>query len=285
MEGRGDGIMRSIRAADLEKKVYRLLKELNLRFNPQVMERLCGSVEGEYHQYFCELFRKNAEIAARASLPLCQDTGFVEFYVEVGRNVVLEEPVFKTLNRAVSNVYTEFPFRYSMVDPPLGPSKNTEDNTPTFVHVELTEGEGVSIAAHVKGGGSENLTALWMFLPTASEEEINNAIEDHIRSKGGRSCPPLHVGIGVGGSADTALFMAKRALLRNLGERSPIPFVARWEEKLFFRLNKLKIGVQGFGEGPTVLDVHILTQPRHIAVLPVAVAVDCFLCRVGRVSL
>jgi len=209
--------MRLIRAADLEKKVYYLLKDLNLRFNPQVMERLCESVEGEYHHYFCELFRKNAEIAAKTGLPLCQDTGFVEFYVEVGKSVVLEEPVFKTLNRAVSKAYTEFPFRCSMVDPPLGHSKNTKDNTPAFVHVELTEGEKVFITAHVKGGGSENLTALWMFLPTASEEEINDAIEGHIRSKGGRSCPPLHVGIGMGGSADMALSMAKRALLRNLG--------------------------------------------------------------------
>lgn len=277
--------MKLISSTEIEKRTFELLKKLNTHFNNDVFKISCGNITGKYNRYLCELFKENAEIAEKKGLPLCQDTGFVEFFVELGTSVVLEEPIDKTLNRAVSKTYSTLPFRTSMVNPPIGESANTKDNTPAFVHIEQRDGQDLVITAHVKGGGSENLSALWMLLPTTSVEEIIELVTKHIQARGGQSCPPLHVGVGIGGSADTAVLLAKKALTIKLGKRNDDPAIARLERTLVSRLNELKIGVQGFGEGPSVLDVHILTLPRHIAVLPIALAVDCFLCRVGRISL
>lgn len=266
-------------------KITEMLKEelvkANIEINPEVLKVLKYYSSNES----IKLLLKNAEIAANKNLPLCQDTGIVEFFVELGSEVVISENIESVLNRVVSEVYEQNYFRYSLVSDPLFERKNTFSNTPCVVNIEHVPGKELKIAFLIKGGGSENLTTLKMFEPSVSQEDIIEFVVEHISNHGAKACPPLQIGIGIGGTAEKALTLSKKALLRSFNERNENTLYKDLEIQLLEKLNKLKIGFQGLGIGPSVLSVNIEYFPTHIATLPVALSVNCYLCRKGVIKL
>lgn len=255
-----------------------VLREELLRANVVINNDVRMYVEN-YDGPFNDVLKKNIEVAEKLKLPLCQDTGMVEFFVFANPNVVTDKPIEFLLNDIVRKLYRENPFRYSVVEDPLFERKNTFDNTPCIVHIFQTELKTFQIHFLIKGGGSENLTRLFMLNPTIGKQEIINLVVQHISENGAKACPPLKIGIGIGGSAEKAVILSKLALIRKFGERNVDRNYAQLEKELCEKINSLKIGFQGLHAGPTVYDVHIEQMPTHIAVLPVAVSVDCYLCR------
>ncbi|PLV59517.1 fumarate hydratase [Thermotoga sp. KOL6] len=260
------------------KKVKEALVDANTKINREV-ETFLERYEGP----FSDIIKENFRISKEEKLPLCQDTGLVEFFVFAGHKLAFEKPIEDILNKAVEEVYTEFPFRYSVVSDPLFDRINTNTNTPAVVHLFHVPGKKLEIRFLVKGGGSENLALLRMLNPSSSVIEVKELIIEHIRNNGAKACPPLHVGIGIGGSAEKAVLLSKLALTKDFKERNKDPRYAKLEEELERELNLLGIGFQGLGKGPTVYSVHVECFPTHIATLPVAISVDCYLCRKGKV--
>ncbi|PLV56672.1 fumarate hydratase [Thermotoga sp. SG1] len=267
-----------IRAHTVLEKVKKAIVEANVKINEEIRE-----IIEEYEGPFSDIIKENYRISKEENLPLCQDTGMVEFFVFLGHKTVLEEPIEQTLNKAVEEVYREYPFRFSVVSDPLFDRINTETNTPAVVHLFQVEGNKLEIRFLVKGGGSENLSVLRMMNPTSGIDRIKEFVVEHIKEHGAKACPPLHVGIGIGGTADKAVLLSKLALTRDFKERNEDPRYAELERELENELNLLGIGFQGLGKGKTVYSVHIEHFPTHIATLPVAISVDCYLCRKGKV--
>jgi len=269
-----------IRSEVIAERVERALIKANTEMNPEILS-LLESYEGP----FSDTLKENASIARKTGLPICQDTGFVEFFIFLGNEVRLEEPVDRILDSVVRKVYSERPYRYSMVRDPLFERENTGDNTPSICHISPVIGRTLEIRFLVKGGGSENLSRLFMLSPTATPDEIAETIVNSIREGGARGCPPLKIGIGIGGSSEKAMLLAKFALTREFGERNERDSYAALEERILREVNDLKFGYQGLGKGITAYSVHIETFPTHIAVLPVGLAVDCYISRRGRVTI
>jgi len=264
----------------LERKLEEELKKANI-----VLDEDVWSFLENYDGPFSEALKQNAEISKKTGLPLCQDTGIVEFFVLMGKNFRIDPiELEKILKRSVKTVYTTEPFRYSVVADPIFDRRNTLSNSPPVIHFLTTDGES-EIRFLIKGGGSENLSALFMMNPTADEEEVMNEIVNHLRKNGANSCPPLHVGVGVGGTSEKAMILSKLALTKKFDERNLDERYAKMEIELAKRMNELGIGYQGLGHGITVYSVHVEYSPTHIATLPVAVSVNCYLCRKGRLIL
>ncbi|MCD6463456.1 MAG: fumarate hydratase [Thermotogae bacterium] len=270
-------IMESV---SIKRKLKKAIVEANVFMNEEVRR-----VVEKYAGPFNEALKENISVAQEEGLPLCQDTGMLEFFVFQGHNVRIDQPIESIINEAVEEAYLENPFRFSIVSDPLFSRKNTGNNVPAVIHVMPVEGNVLDIRFLVKGGGSENLSRLYMLSPGADIDEVKTRIIEHVKNNGAMACPPLHVGIGVGGSSDKAMLLSKLALTKDLHERNADPRYARLEEELLEELNGLRIGFQGLGKGPTVLSVHIEWSPTHIATLPLAVSVDCYLCRKGRILL
>ncbi len=264
------------------EKIKSLIKEelirANTRFDPDALKFL-----EKYEGPFAEFLKENAKTAGRNGLPLCQDTGMVEFFVFMGHKICLSDPIEKILEESVREVYTRQPYRYSTVEDPLFKRKNRRNNTPPICHIFQTEGTGLEVRFLTKGGGSENLSRLFMPNPSEGPDTVKKLIVDHIRENGARGCPPLNIGIGIGGSSDKAIVLSKLALTVPFGDRNPNPEYARLETELLEELNSLHIGYQGLGKGVTAYSVHAKEFPTHIATLPVAVSVDCYLSRKGRI--
>lgn len=258
------------------KKVASLLKQKNCIINEEVKPFI-----DEYNGPFSKALKENYKIAQKEKLPLCQDTGMVEFFVFLGNRTILEEPIDASLNKAVGTIYTEMPFRYSVVKDPLFERKNTKTNTPSVVHMFPKEGKDLEIRFLIKGGGSENLTRLFMMKPSSTVEELKKVVIAHVKENGARGCPPLHIGIGIGGSADKAIVLSKLALTKDFNDRNKTFSYANLEEELLKELNELELGFQGLKSGISVYSVHIEDFPTHIATLPVGISIDCYLCRNG----
>jgi len=226
----------------------------------------------------------NASIASKKRLPLCQDTGAAVFYVELGNEVVLDEPISQTLELAVINAYKKYFLRASMVSEPLFERKNTGNNSPPIVHLKQVEGSGLLIRFLPKGGGAENKSVVSMLRPADGKKGVVRTVIDAAKAAGGTSCPPWIIGVGIGGSFDTVAEIAKSALFRPLHEPHPDQRYAALENELKTTVEALGIGTLGFGGNRTVLGVHIETRPTHIASLPVAVNFQCHSARsaVGR---
>lgn len=254
------------------------ISRANSEMDPKIVELL-----DLYDGPFSSVLRENAAMAKNSGLPICQDTGFLEFFVFQGNEVALEEPIIETLNSAVKNVYTDSPFRYSIVSDPLLNRKNTGDNTPVICHLFPIRGDELEIRFLVKGGGSENLSRLFMLNPSATVDELVHTVVESLRESAARGCPPLKVGIGIGGSSDKAMVLAKLALTRSFDEKHPDKDYAALEERILREVNDLEIGYQGLGTGITAYSVHIETYPTHIAIMPVGLATDCYIARKGRV--
>ncbi len=222
---------------------------------------------------------ENAEIAKKEMIPACQDTGFAVVFLEVGSGVkITGGELFDAINAGVSKGYKEGFLRKSIVSDPLR-RKNTGDNTPAVIHTEIVPGDSLKITVAPKGGGSENMSEVKMLTPAAGAEGVKNFVVDRVMRSKANPCPPVLVGVGIGGTFEKVAYLAKKALLRDIGSVHPDPFYTEMEKDLLERINKTGVGPQGFGGRMTALAVFVETYPCHIASLPAAVNINCHAAR------
>lgn len=223
---------------------------------------------------------ENAKIAETECIPICQDTGLTHVFLEIGQEVtVCGGDLYQAVSQGVSLGYTQGYLRKSVVWDPLFRRVNTGDNTPPVVHVEIVSGDEIRITVVPKGTGSENMSALAMLTPAAGPRGVKHFVVETVRKAGSNPCPPLIVGVGVGGMMDHAAFMAKKAVIRPVGQPNPDPLLAQFERELLQEINSLGIGPAGLGGKTTALAVHVETYPTHIGALPVAVVLQCHAAR------
>lgn len=222
---------------------------------------------------------RNYELAEELHIPVCQDTGLAVVFAEIGQDLHITGGNFgEAVNRGVAKGYAEGLLRLSVVEDPLR-RRNTGDNTPAVLHTAIVPGDRLTITVAPKGAGSENMSAICMMNPSATREDIIAFVADTVRAAGSNPCPPVVVGVGIGGNFEACALLAKRALCRSLDEAHPDPFYRELEGEMLERVNALDIGPQGFGGDVTALAVHIGAAPTHIASLPVAVNMGCHVTR------
>lgn len=279
--------MRNIDAKVIEDTVARLCIEANLRLPPDVInaiERAEKAEPWDGAKRILSLLGDNVRIASEKTLPVCQDTGMACVFVELGQNVHIEGDFEQAVNNGVRRGYGEGYLRKSVVCDPLR-RENTGDNTPALVTVKLTRGDKMRITVMPKGFGSENMSALKMLKPADGVEGVKSFVLDTVEKAGANPCPPIIVGVGIGGSFDKAACLAKHALLRPVDEPNPDEYYAALERELLEKINALGIGPQGFGGKTTALAVLIEEMPTHVAGLPVAVNISCHATRRASASL
>lgn len=220
---------------------------------------------------------ENAQIALREDAPMCQDTGIAVFFVEMGRDAIIDGGLEDAINEGVRQGYKEGYLRKSVCHPLT--RKNTGDNTPAIIHTRIVEGNRLKITIAPKGAGSENMSRLAMLKPSQGLQGIKDFIINTVKEAGGNPCPPIILGIGIGGNFEKSALLAKEALLRNIGTPNPDRELDVIEKELLEKINNLGIGPMGFGGRTTALAVHIKTAPCHIASLPVAVNIQCHAAR------
>ena len=280
--------MKVISLAEVRDRIKDLVQEANFELQDDVLKVVNEMKEKEESPAGTEVFNqilKNAEIAKDEKLGLCQDTGLAVFFVELGEDVELKkDDGLGSLREAITEGtragYEEGYLRKSVVEDPVR-RKNTGDNTPAFIHWELIPGDTFKITFIAKGGGAENMSAVRMFAPAAGLEGIEDFVVETADKGGSNPCPPIVVGVGVGGNFEYSALLAKKALLRRpLGSHNPDPFYTDMEKRLLERINKLGIGPQGMGGRITALAVHVESSPCHIASMPAAVNIQCHSHRV-----
>lgn len=280
--------MRTIKLEDVTISVSEMAQEACYEAREDVVAALKDASKREESptgKVILENLLENARVAKDEMVPYCQDTGVAVVFVELGEEVVFDEPgLMDAINEGVRKGYQEGYLRKSMVKDPLQ-RENTGDNTPAVVHVDMVPGDGLKIIFQAKGSGSENMSALKMLPPSAGWEGIKEFVIKTVERAGPNPCPPGIVGVGIGGNFEGCALLAKKSLARGMGERNPYQFYAEKEEELIEGINALGIGPQGMGGTVTVLDVHIEAAPCHIGSLPVAVNIDCHAHRVREVRL
>lgn len=280
--------MRSIHASAVTEAVEKLCIEANLFLNEDIKKALQDASkieESDTGRSILESLIQNAEIAARENLAICQDTGMAILFVELGQDVHIEGGnLTEALNEGVRRGYKKGYLRNSVVKDPLQ-RENTGDNTPAVIHYEMKDGEGLTIHVAPKGFGSENMSALKMLKPSDGVEGVKKVVIDTVSQAGANPCPPVVVGVGIGGSMEKAALLAKKALMRPINQSHSSPYYHALEEELLERINKLGIGPAGLGGRVTALGVNIETYPTHIAGLPVAVNISCHVTRHKSVTL
>ena len=275
--------IRCIHTSEISQTVTELFLTANKHLPPDVCRALDRAAKQETSPICRDVLmrlRENVSLAHTMDLPVCQDTGAAVVFADVGCRVhITGGSLQSAVDAGVREAYLGGKLRCSMVRDPLYARENTADNTPAFLHIRSVEGTGLRLVCAPKGFGSENMSRLHMFAPSAKEEDIIRFVCDAVREAGGRPCPPLVLGVGIGGTFDTVTTLAKYALLRPLDAPNPDVRYAALEEKMLAAVNATGIGAQGFGGSVTALGVSIETAPTHIAGLPVAV---CFCCHVAR---
>ena len=273
--------MREIDVARVEETVYGLFLSACCEIGDDVLTLLEQRLETEESPFGREVLRQlieNDRLAASRHMPICQDTGMAVIFMEVGQDVHFAGgDVNEAIERGVRRAYHDGCFRASVLT--LLTRINTKDNTPAIVHMRIVPGETVTLTAAPKGFGSENMSRLWMLTPSQGIEGVEDCIVETVRLAGGNPCPPVVVGVGIGGTAECAMLMAKHSLTRECGTHSEDPMLAQMETELLARINDLGIGPQGLGGRTTALAVHIEQMPTHIAGLPVAVNMQCHAAR------
>ena len=274
--------MREVNVSTITEAVKKLCMDANYYLGDDVAARLKTFMEKEESPTGKEVLGKileNAEIARTEQVPLCQDTGFAIFFVELGQEVSLVGGDYiEAIHEGVRQGYEEGYLRKSIVSDPIE-RKNTGDNTPPIIYTDIVPGDCVKIVIAPKGGGSENMSEVKMLVPAAGVEGVTEFVIDRVRRSGANPCPPVIVGVGIGGTFDKCAQIAKKALLRTIGTKHSDPYYADLEAELLERINKLGIGPQGFGGRITALAVHIEVHPCHIASFPVAVNMQCHVAR------
>ena len=257
------------------------------RVTPSCIRAMTAALEKESNQNAktaISMLLSNAALAEENGLAVCQDTGMAVFFVRLGQDVPVEGGLLTdAINEGVRNGYEKNGYRASVLDPIT--RKNTKDNTPAIVHIELVEGDDLQITFLPKGFGSENMSRLFMLKPSQGVEGVKDCIVQAVKEAGANPCPPVIVGVGIGGTAEKAMEVAKEQLLREVGEPSEDATLADMEREVLERINALGIGAQGFGGDTTALAVHIGKFPTHIAALPVAINVQCNAMRKSSVTL
>ena len=272
--------MRTIDTKQIENCVYRLAGRAGLTLTDSCRAALNSAKERETGaaEFALSALLENEETAQREKMPVCQDTGMAVVLLSLGQDVhLVGAPLKKAVDAGVRRAYEDGKFRKSICDPLT--RVNTGDNTPAHLHVEIAEGDKVEITFLPKGFGSENMSRLFMLTPAEGREGIVNAIVETVRLAGSRPCPPVYVGVGIGGCFDSCALLAKKALTRDVGSRNPRADVASIEEEALARINALGIGPQGFGGKTTAIGVSCELAPTHIAGLPVAVNIQCHCVR------
>lgn len=279
--------MKNIDAKVIEDTVARLCIEANLRLPPDVINAIESAEKAEPWdgaKRILSLLGDNVRIASEKTLPVCQDTGMACVFVELGQDVHIDGDFEEVVNNGVRRGYGEGYLRKSVVCDPLR-RVNTGDNTPALLTVKLTRGDKMRITVMPKGFGSENMSALKMLKPADGAEGVKNFVLETVEKAGANPCPPIIVGVGIGGSFDKAAYLAKHALLRPVNEPNPDEYYAALERELLEKINALGIGPQGFGGKTTALAVLIEAMPTHVAGLPVAVNISCHATRRASASL
>jgi fumarate hydratase class I/fumarate hydratase subunit alpha len=267
-----------VRSADIARAAHAAIVEAATTLRPDVREALERARAAEPSPRGREVIGQlleNASIACRDGVPLCQDTGTVWVWIELGADECPGGDLQAAVDDAVRSAYRQHALRMSVVVDALGDRTNTGDNTPAFVDVTLRPGSGATVHVMLKGGGSDNASALAMLDPSAGAEGITRFVIDTVSAKATGACPPLVVGVGVGGTFDTVGKLAKKALLRPVGRPAGSPAAAALEKRLLAEINALGIGPAGLGGMATALAVHVTTAPCHIAAMPVAVNLGC----------
>lgn len=275
-------MIRTVQTEIITETIKKMCIEANYSLSSDMVKAMRKAEEKEESvlgkQILAQL-QDNLEIAASDMIPICQDTGMAVVFLEVGQDVHFEGGSFEdAVNEGVRRGYTEGFLRKSVVGDPIL-RENTKDNTPAVIHTRIVEGDRVKITVAPKGFGSENMSRVFMLKPAEGLEGVKNAILTAVKDAGPNACPPLVVGIGIGGTFEKCALMAKKALTREVGKHSDIPYVRKLEEEMLEKINCLGIGPGGLGGTVTALAVNVNTYPTHIAGLPVAVNICCHVNR------
>lgn len=270
--------MKEIDSKVISEAVKNLCIEANCVLSEDVINSIKNAEEKEESEIGKEILKlliENAQVAKAEKIPICQDTGVAVIFVELGSEVrIVNGDLREAINEGVKRGYTEGYLRKSMVKSPLD-RVNTGDNTPAIIHFDIVKGENLKITILPKGGGSENMSQLKMLTPSEGVEGVKRFVIETVKRAGSNPCPPIVVGVGIGGNFEYAPLLAKKALLRTIGEHNRDPEIAKLEEELLVEVNKTGIGPQGLGGRITALAVNIETHPCHITALPVAVNIEC----------
>jgi fumarate hydratase subunit alpha len=274
--------MREISTKDIIKAVKDMCIDANYNLGKDVEDALRKAYEKEVSpvgKATLSQILENVEISKQGEFPMCQDTGTAVVFVDMGDQVLIKDGnLFEAINEGVRQGYQEGYLRKSILADPIE-RKNTKDNTPAVIHLDVVKGDKLKIIVAPKGGGSENMSEVKMMKPADGVEGVKEFVIDKVKRSGSNPCPPIIVGVGIGGSFEKCAEMAKRALLRPIGSKHPNPFYADLEAELLEEVNKSGIGPQGFGGSQTALAVHIETYPCHIASFPAAVNINCHVAR------
>lgn len=274
--------MKVIHTEQITENIKEMCMEANYYLSEDMKDVLCQAAEKEESPLGCQILnqlKENLDIAGENQIPICQDTGMAVVFASVGQDVRIEGGVLSdAINEGVRQGYTEGYLRKSVVKDPFI-RENTKDNTPAVIHYDIVPGDTLTLTLAPKGFGSENMSRIFMLKPADGMEGAKEAILSAVKEAGPNACPPVVVGVGIGGTFEKAALMAKQALTRKAGEHSEIPYVKEMEEELLEKINGLGIGPAGLGGTVTALAVNINTYPTHIAGLPVAVNMCCHVNR------
>jgi len=280
--------MRDIHVSSITDAVKKLCMEANWNLEPDMLrafDRALGTERSAAGRQVLEILKQNAELAKTKRIPYCQDTGFVVCFVELGQDVhVTGGGLDDAINAGVSQGYQEGYLRASIVKSPFD-RVNTGDNTPAVIHIDVVAGAAMKIMVMAKGGGCENRSKYKMLTPADGTAGVKDWIIECVRTAGPDACPPLILGVGVGGTFEKAAILSKKALFREVGSPHPDPTIDAFERALLDTANRLGIGPQGYGGDTTAFGIHILTYPCHITSLPVAVTIECHAHRHKEVTL
>lgn len=280
--------MRNISSCEIIDAVAKMCMTANYNMNRDIKNALEKSVKTEESEICAEVLEKlikNADIAERKQVPICQDTGMAVFFVELGQDVHIEgDTLTDAINKGVAKGYTEGYLRKSVVGDPLR-RVNTGDNTPAVIYYDMVKGDKLKISFAPKGFGSENKSALKMFAPADGVEKIIDFVVETARLADSNPCPPMVIGVGIGGTMDKAAVLSKKALFRSIESSNEDEYYAQLENLLLERVNMLGIGPQGMGGTTTCIGVNIETYPTHIAGLPAAVNISCHVTRHAEIVL
>ena len=273
--------MREIEVSLVSKKIEELFIKANKILPCDIMDALKNAEQQEIgaSKSALNIINQNIYAAGELNLPICQDTGLAVVFLEVGQDLHFTGgSLYEAVNKGVENAYVKGLLRLSVVKDPLS-RVNTNTNTPAIIHTQIVDGENLKITVAPKGMGSENMSGIRMLNPSAEREGVINAVLEIVKNAGSNACPPMVVGVGIGGNFEESALLSKTALIRDINTSNENPFYKELEDELLEKINNLNIGPQGFGGKTTALKVNIEYMPTHIAGLPVAVNIGCYVNR------
>ncbi len=275
--------MRIVNTSEIRAKICELFIKANYKLPQDIYDKIkeCAALEDkDIAKSILSKLLENCDAAEKINVPICQDTGMAVVFAEIGQDVFLEGMAFEqAVNCGVADAYDIGYMRKSVVKDPFFDRKNTDNNTPAIIYTRIVPGDKISLVAAPKGFGSENMSAVRMFTPSAKREDIIDFVTDTMKKAGSNPCPPVVIGVGLGGDFEYAAYLSKKALIRDTSVRNSNPDYAQLENEMYDAINKIGIGPQGFGGKTTCLAVNIEYFPTHIAGLPCAVNVGCHVTR------